>query len=130
MTGPNDGPGAGALVLVVDDERTQRILTRDMLESCGCRVEEAADGATAVAILADHPVDLLVVDWQMPGMSGESVVQWAQVAAPRTPILLVTGWGEMLKEADAAPPGCAAVLTKPVNRDVFCEHVRRLLPGR
>ena len=84
----------GPLVLVADDDPVNRRLAQLMLVRCGCRVIEAADGESAVAMaLVQRPV-LVLMDWQMPGMDGIAAAQalreaWP-VGSPCPPMVAVT----------------------------------------
>jgi len=80
-------------ILVVDDDQTIVDLMRDFLEMEGFHTEGAADAATALAVLEETPVDCLLVDLMMPGMSGFDLCR--QVRKSRdVPILFLSARGE------------------------------------
>ncbi len=74
---------ASLRVLVVDDEHYMRKVVRTMLMSIGVRtVMEAPDGAAALELIRSHPLDVVVLDWEMPGLDGLSVVRLIRSRAP------------------------------------------------
>ena len=123
--------GDGPLVLVVDDERGLRSGAVGILRSEGYRVIEAESGLEGIdRFLAERP-DLVVVDYEMPGMNGEDVVRRLRVLeqdaeiGKRTPVLLATAG--MVPLADT----CSAdgFLVKPYQRTLLLSFVRHQLPG-
>jgi len=115
-------------LLVIDDERAVRQLVRRMLEPHICRVVEAADGSEALAIIESHsaPIDAVLTDLRMPGMTGEEVVAALQRQAPRLPVLAMTGHADT-----AALAGSVKLLAKPFEpRDVIGAVIDALVKGR
>lgn len=80
-------------VLIVDDEHFVRTLCRLTLEPAGIHCEEAANGMEALTILARADFDLLLLDIQMPGMTGSQVCQYARqhVPSPNLKIVMLSG---------------------------------------
>lgn len=113
-----DGP---ARVLVADDHPDTRIILRHYLEAMGFDVEEAHDGAEALALIrADHP-DAVVLDIQMPQMDGIQVLRAlrADVRTHDIPVLALSAhaFAEDVFEINAA--GANTYIAKPANpRDV------------
>jgi CheY-like chemotaxis protein len=120
-------PGARHLskstVLVVDDDPDLRAIVRDGLESLGCGVLLADGGVTALEILAEHPVDLLMVDVKMDGMDGLELIRRARGVRPRLKALVMTGGAEMPEVA----AGATATLRKPFRIDDLAQEIARLL---
>jgi CheY-like chemotaxis protein len=85
--------GHGELVLVVDDERYIRELTRATLNSFGYRTLTANDGAEAVGLYADNSkeISLVITDIMMPVMSGEAAIDELKRIDPSVKILAVSG---------------------------------------
>ena len=80
-------------IIVVDDFSTMRRIIRNLLGELGFEnIEEADDGATAMPLLDSQPFDLLVLDWNMPGVPGIDVLKWvrAHERLSAMPILMVT----------------------------------------
>ena len=80
----------GATVLVVDDEPDITSLMRDFLEAEGYRVLSAPDGAAAFAALEREPVDLVLLDVMMPGVSGFDVVRALRERGDAVPVLFLS----------------------------------------
>ena len=91
----DDGALEGAMILLVDDDAAVREVTCAILRELGHLVVEAASGASALELLAQRPsVDLMLVDFAMPGMNGAEVARLARAVRPTLPILFVTGYAD------------------------------------
>jgi PAS domain S-box-containing protein len=86
----------GSTVLIVDDEPALLLLAANVLERAGLRTLRAADGAEALATLADRgsAIDLLLLDLTMPGMNGATVLRRARQLRPELPVVLTSGYAE------------------------------------
>jgi diguanylate cyclase (GGDEF)-like protein len=97
---------SGSTVLLVDDSAEYRDLARSMLEREGHAVMTAENGPEALAILKSQKVDVLLLDYYMPGMTGEEVVMTLRQFNPVVQIILQTGYAseqparELLKRLD------------------------------
>jgi DNA-binding response OmpR family regulator len=78
-------------ILVVDDEPTIRLTLEAVLKRHGYRVTSAGNGTEALARLGVDRFDLLLLDLQLPDMTGEDVARQAQATYPQVPILILTG---------------------------------------
>lgn len=95
--------------LLVDDEELVRMSTAEMLVDLGYAVIEASSAEEAVKMLAEgQPIDVLITDHLMPGMTGTELARHVQQGRPELPVLLVSGYAE-LEGVDANLPR----LTKP-----------------
>jgi CheY-like chemotaxis protein len=107
--------GARHLVLLVDDDADARELLATGLRDLGFRVEEAGDGADAVAKAPTLRPDVIVMDYAMPRMDGGDAAR--QIAADSrshsTPVLILTGHPELVPREVRL--GCAAFLVKPCD---------------
>ncbi|MGU3494576.1 response regulator [Xanthobacteraceae bacterium A53D] len=108
--GPQPPPGAHHTILLVEDDWLVRSNTLDMLEDMGHAVIEASDGATALAQLERHPVDLLLTDVGLPDISGVELAEQVRAARPDLPIIFATG--RSMEEIGDLAPGMHAV-SKP-----------------
>ncbi len=113
----------GLRVLVVDDHETNRLLVSTLLQSWGCRCEEAADGASALAAMRraareGGPFQAALVDMHMPGMSGEElgreIKQNVDIASTR--LILMTSFGQRGDGARMQQAGFSGYLTKPLRQ--------------
>ena len=116
-----------ALILVVDDDaRTARLLAR-MLREDGFDVDLALDGAAAIGRLARSPMpDVLVTDLRLPYADGVAVASYARSRQPRLPVLVVTGYPNLVaREGDVLDPA-PTVLSKPLDYTALGDELRRL----
>ncbi|MBF9151037.1 ATP-binding protein [Novosphingobium jiangmenense] len=115
VVGALDGQ-IGATVLVVDDEPSVRMMMIDGLQLIGMKCIEAADGASALAMLDRHPaIDLLITDVGLPGgLNGRQVADEARRRIPALGVLFVTGYADsvVLQKGSEVELG-TDVLTKP-----------------
>lgn len=80
------------LVLCVDDERVGLHVRKLLLERSGYNVLTAHDGQTGLAMFNEYPVDVVVLDYAMPGMHGGEVAARMRAAKPDVPILLLSAY--------------------------------------
>jgi PAS domain S-box-containing protein len=130
---PGDAPAAGtasgvrAKILIVDDDPLVANSTVDMLLDLGHSVTEANSGERAVTLLeSDQPLDLLLTDQAMPGMTGIELAEIARSMRPGLPILLVTGYADL--------PACELAklprLAKPYHQADLQAAIEALLERR
>lgn len=103
-----------ARILVIDDDAGVRAYILEALEGFGYAPVSAGDGATGLAVLSQEPIDLLIVDYAMPVMTGAEVARSALELRPSLPILFVSGYAETeaLEKAVARP---IQLLRKPFD---------------
>jgi CheY-like chemotaxis protein/anti-sigma regulatory factor (Ser/Thr protein kinase) len=106
-------PVRPARVLVIDDEAEVRSVLREMLVSFGHTVVEAASGEEGLACCESGPVDVILTDVSMPGMSGWDVADACRRRFPHVPLGFVTGWGDRLDQEKTLRSGVRFVLSKP-----------------
>jgi two-component system, cell cycle sensor histidine kinase and response regulator CckA len=120
----------GETVLVVEDEPVVRTVTQALLSRSGYTVLTAADGASALNVLQDHPVGigLILLDMTMPGMTTSEIVRAIRALDPTVPILLNSGYTsngavkQMLKEDSVQ-----GFLGKPYSLGELTDKVQELL---
>jgi DNA-binding NtrC family response regulator len=118
---------APARVLVVDDDAGVRYTLREILESEGLAVDEAPDGAAALAAYQARPVPLVVTDLRMPGMDGMELLRRLS-ALPRPPrVVVVTAHGSERHAVEAMKAGAHDYFRKPFEKDELLAVVRRAL---
>ena len=104
-------------ILLVDDEAALTASYATLLESRGYRVttcENGTDALNAFKATPDH-YDLVLTDLVMPNLSGEELASEILSLRPETPIILMTGYGTSLTQAEASDKGIKGYLEKPVN---------------
>lgn len=112
-------------LLVVDDEREITALLAEFLLGHGYRLLLAGSGDEAVAILEREPVDLVVLDLNMPGLSGEDVIRHIKAKALKTKVVVLTGYPE--REPGVRALGYDGFLTKPLAIGDFTQMIDSLL---
>jgi CheY-like chemotaxis protein len=80
------------LVLCIDDEQVGLQVRKILLERAGYRVLTAMDGPTGLEIFANEPVEVVVLDYSMPGMHGGEVALKMRQTKPHVPILLLSAY--------------------------------------
>jgi PAS domain S-box-containing protein len=112
---PQDlSPQSPRRVLIIDDEPLVRKTVANLLRAAGHIVTEAESGTSGLACLAQGPVDCVLTDLGMPGMTGWEVARAIKGQAPRLPVLLLTGWADHGEE-QAEPEAVDRVLHKPLR---------------
>ncbi len=118
-------------VLVADDSNVIRTIIADMLRDIGVKeVVEAVDGNEAVRAFQQDEFDLVVLDWQMPGMCGLEVIEAIRATGSGVPIIMVTATGTKSEHVvDAVETGASDYLLKPfdpaVLRDKLSQYCRQ-----
>jgi signal transduction histidine kinase/CheY-like chemotaxis protein len=115
--------------LLVEDQTEIRSQIADALNEIGYTVMEAGDGTAGLKILeSGEPLDLLITDVGLPGLSGLELAEAARISRPDLPILLITGYvGKSLGTLRPAPD--MEVLRKPFTLDELAARVQALLKG-
>jgi excisionase family DNA binding protein len=122
-----DTPKATPRVLIVEDDDGVRNLLAKALSLADYQVHVAADGSAGLERLAQYSYDLLIVDLNLPGMNGLSLVRQARRTDPVVPAIVITGHSTEQSAIDAANLGVAAYLTKPVRVPRLLAAVARAL---
>jgi two-component system chemotaxis response regulator CheY len=119
-------------VLVVDDELYMRKVVRTLLMSIGVRsIYEAPDAATGLGLIRTMRPDVVILDWQMPGLDGAGFVR--MVRSPETfpypdvPIIMLTGHGERSRVVEAVQIGVNEFLLKPVSSKALQDRLISVL---
>ena len=111
-------------VLVVDDEPFVREMVRDFLAVLGLEADGAASASEGLAMVADHPYELVVTDYLMPGMNGLEFAERLRAGYPDLEVVLLTG--SVLPDLMDRIRGIGfEVLNKPFRFDAFKELIER-----
>jgi DNA-binding response OmpR family regulator len=105
-----------ATLLIVDDELSSRQLLADLLSEEGYGIVTASNGAEALQRVAESLPSLILLDWQMPGLSGIEVCRRLREQGIPIPILFVTGRTEEVDHVAAVMCGADHYITKPFSR--------------
>jgi len=112
-------------VLVVDDDAGIRYTLREILEQEGLSVEEAEDGAAALARFAAAPAPLVITDLRMPRLDGMALLRAVLERAPGTRVVLVTAHGSERQAVEAIKAGGYDYFRKPFETEELLAVVRR-----
>ena len=112
-------------VLIVDDEPAQREMAGGFLRKQGFAVALAGTGAEALEVLRREPVDLLLTDHRMPGMSGLDLLVEVRRLNPELPVVVMTAYGSIEGAVTAMKAGAYDYLTKPIHLDALLHLVRK-----
>jgi CheY-like chemotaxis protein len=122
---PLAAPPADRKVLVVDDDHAVREVTASILGDLGYEVVEAGSGGAALDILDQHEeIDLLLLDFAMPGMNGAEVAREARLRRPHLPILFITGYADTTALPQAPAHG---ILRKPFRQEELAARLKTVL---
>lgn len=121
--------GGSETVLLVEDEESVRELVRETLESKGYRVLEAENGEAALRLTAklSQPVDVLITDVVMPGMSGRELWGHLSASCPNTKVLYLSGYTEDAIVHEGVLDAGTAFLQKPFTLHALTRKLREVL---
>jgi CheY-like chemotaxis protein len=115
----------GGSILLVDDDEGVRETTAAMLRDLGFKVIEAGSGGAALEVLdTRRKIDLLLLDFAMPGMNGAEVARAAHARRPNLPILFVTGYADLTAMTHIAEH---QVIRKPFQEAELARRVAHVL---
>jgi len=117
----------GTTILLVDDDNQVREVTRAMLHELGHRVLETGSGGAALDTLQrENGIELLIVDFAMPGMNGAELARQVRIRWPTLPILFATGFAD---RAALAGVDDSRIIGKPFTDDELAEKISLALTG-
>ncbi len=128
-------PRTALRVLVAEDNRTNMLITRKLLEPAVARVDEAGDGRQALASYSLDPPDLVLMDVSMPVLNGHEAARAirrheAAAGLPRCPIFALTAYASGEEAALCRAAGMDGVLTKPLARSALYALLEQVAAGQ
>ncbi len=122
-------PGGTEQILLVDDETAIITMEKQMLERFGYKVVTCSSGVEALETFCAAPdkFDLVITDMAMPHMSGEKLTSQLIKIRPDIPVLLCTGFSEIMSEEKMAALGIRGVLLKPIIMKEMAIKIRELM---
>ena len=123
---------ANQLVLIVEDNALNMRLFSDLLEATGYDTVKCVDGAKAVGLALEHKPDLIIMDIQLPEVSGLDITRWLKddERTQAIPVLAVTAFAMRTDELLVREAGCEGYLSKPIQVRSFLSTVDSLVPGK
>ena len=116
-------------VLIVEDNELNMKLFNDLLEQSGYQTIQTRSGVEAVELIRTRRPDLVLMDIQLPEVSGLQVIRWVKddEALRQIPIIAITAFAMKGDEEKIREGGCDAYLSKPISVVKFLETIRRYL---
>lgn len=116
-------------VLIVEDNELNMKLFHDLLDAHGYQTLQTKDGMEALAIVRQHRPDLILMDIQLPEVSGLEVIKWIKEDdnLRSIPVVAVTAFAMKGDEEKMREGGCDAYIAKPISVAKFIETVRQFL---
>jgi two-component system cell cycle response regulator DivK len=120
-------PPLEPVVLIVDDNEKNLKLTRDVLRAAGFHTLDAASGAEAIALAAEHLPDLVLLDLRLPDMAGTEVARELRdrTGTQGIPVVALSALRRTADSDDLRAAGFAGYLEKPISVAAFPDQVRR-----
>ena len=117
-------------VMVVDDSRIMRNIVRNTFSELKipCQFLEAANGKEALQMLVSNPVNLILLDWNMPELSGIDFLKQVRAIEQykNLPIIMVTSESAKYNVIEALKNGATDYIIKPVNEKIFIEKMSKI----
>jgi two-component system response regulator FlrC len=120
---------AKAQILIVEDDHDLREALVTTLELAKFRVREASNANEALERLAESPVDMVVSDVNMPGLSGHQLLAEVQRLYPGLPMMLITAYGQISDAVSAMQAGATDYLVKPFEPQFLVDAVSKVVGG-
>ena len=116
-------------VLVVEDNELNMKLFRDLIEASGYRTIQTRNGMEAMDLARTHRPDLILMDIQLPEVSGLEVTKWLKEDDDlhQIPVIAVTAFAMKGDEERIRQGGCEAYISKPISVVHFLDTIKRLL---
>jgi len=116
-------------VLIVEDNELNMKLFHDLLEAHGYNTVGTRNGVEAIELARTHHPDLILMDIQLPEVSGLEVTKWLKEdeSLRSIPVVAVTAFAMKGDEETIRQGGCEAYISKPISVTSFLETVRRFL---
>jgi two-component system, chemotaxis family, chemotaxis protein CheY len=119
-------------ILLVDDNHHMRVLLTEILRAIGVKyIFEAADGAEALHLMRQQPIDIVMTDLAMQPLDGIDFVRLVRTSGdspnPMVPVIMITGHSTMRRVGEARDVGVTEFLSKPVTARGVIERITRVV---
>jgi len=125
----NERTGQQKHILVVDDEPLVRYTVQLLLQSDGHIVDEARNGAEALAMFEPGKFDMIFTDYLMPEMKGDQLAAAIKRRSPKQPVVMVTAYPEKLQTSDCPLGGVDSFICKPFDLETLRTALTRYAPA-
>ena len=123
------GSSMAKKVLIVEDNELNMKLFHDLLDAQGYETLQTREGLQALALAREHRPDLILMDIQLPEISGLEVTKWLKEDSDLAsiPVVAVTAFAMKGDEERIREGGCEAYISKPISVTHFLETIKRLM---
>jgi len=118
------------MILIVDDESSNRKILAQELAHAGYAVDTARGGREALAMIDANAPDLLILDYMMPELSGLEVLKQLREKGIDTPVIMITAYGSVDRAVEAMKAGAYDFITRPFDPDHIDLVIRKALEHR
>lgn len=127
MTGQGEDKQSSKTILIVEDNELNMKLFNDLLEAHGYGVIQTRDGLSALELARENRPDLILMDIQLPEVSGIEVTKWLKEDDDlrHIPVIAVTAFAMKGDEEKIREGGCEAYISKPISVVSFLETIDR-----
>lgn len=130
--GPTDSPAHSPMtktILIVEDNELNMKLFHDLLDAHGYRTLQTRNGIEALELAREHRPDLILMDIQLPEVSGLEVTKWLKEDdhLREIPVVAVTAFAMKGDEERIREGGCEAYISKPISVAMFLDTVRQFI---
>jgi two-component system, cell cycle response regulator DivK len=132
LPGQTANSAASKTVLIVEDNELNMKLFRDLLEAHGYKTLQTRNGIEALSLAREHRPDLILMDIQLPEVSGLDVTKWLKEDENlrAIPVIAVTAFAMKGDEERIREGGCEAYISKPITVSSFLSTVRQFIGDR
>jgi DNA-binding NtrC family response regulator len=116
-----------AKILIIDDEKSIRRTLREILEYEKYQVDEAADGIEAIAMIEKEKYDIVLCDIKMPKMDGLEVLEKIMQTSSDTPVVMISGHGNIETAVEAVKKGAFDFIAKPLDLNRLLVTIRNAM---
>jgi two-component system, OmpR family, alkaline phosphatase synthesis response regulator PhoP len=120
----------GGHILIIDDEASLRQTLARILQRAGFEVTTAANGKDGMALVHEHPFDLIYLDIRMPDMSGLELLKNIHTKFPDLPVILFTAQPDLNSAVEALRRGATDYLLKPLKPQTVIDRTQAILSDR
>jgi DNA-binding NtrC family response regulator len=117
-------------ILIVDDEAAIRESLQTLLEMEGYSVETTENGEEGLTRIAEHPYDLVLLDYALPGMNGIEVLQEIRERDPQLSVIMITAYGTVENAVKSMQTGATNFIQKPWDNEKLLADVRAAVARR
>ena len=114
-----------ASILIVDDDHNLCRILRGFLEKAGVHTLVAHDVDSALPIIKEKELDLIITDLKMPGKSGMDLLPLSKELQPATPLIMITAYGNIESAVAAIKQGAYDFITKPFAEDELLNVIKK-----